>query len=173
MKHRAVYSSPIGKLNLICDDENLLALLFENPKHHASLLLDVLEIKPGFHSPIIDKTCMWLDRYFSGDKNVSPDDLPLSPAGSDFAHSVWKVLLDIPYGGQMTYGEVASRIGCNSAQAVGQAIGRNRIAIIIPCHRVIGADGSLTGFAGGLDIKKELLAHEHFYLTSSKEESSD
>ena len=107
----------------------------------------------------------WLDSYFTGRE---PDFLPpLHPAGSPFQQAVWALLLQIPYGQTVTYGQLAARLAAErglarmSAQAVGGAVGRNRISLIIPCHRVLGADGSLTGYAGGLDRKAKLLAWEH------------
>lgn len=107
---------------------------------------------------VFKETCHWLDLYFRGE---SPDfTLKLSPKGSPFQQKVWQELLKIPYGQTITYGAIAKRIGCRSARAVGQAIHRNPIAIIIPCHRVIGADGSLTGYASGLNRKEKLLKIE-------------
>ena len=104
-------------------------------------------------------TRLWLDLYFGGEK---PDFIPsLNPQGTLFQQKVWRELLTIPYGQTTTYGAIAKRLNCRSAQAVGQAIHRNPIAIIIPCHRVIGADGSLTGYAAGLDFKRELLKLEN------------
>jgi methylated-DNA-[protein]-cysteine S-methyltransferase len=101
----------------------------------------------------------WLGAYFAGRK-PGIGDLPLAPNGSAFRWSVWKELLAIPYGEVATYGDIAERIGCKSAQAVGGAVGHNPISIIIPCHRVVGRNGSLTGYAGGLDRKRKLLELE-------------
>ena len=104
------------------------------------------------------ETRRWLDRYFSG---TNPKTLPpLKPQGTAFQQKVWQELLKIPYGETTTYGTIARRLNCRSAQAIGQAVHRNPIAIIIPCHRVIGADGSLTGYASGLEIKLQLLKIE-------------
>ena len=114
---------------------------------------------------ILIKTKKWLDRYFNGEK-PEISELNLSPNGSIFAKNVWKLLCKIPYGKTTTYGELAKKVaevmGKNrmSAQAVGGAVGHNPISIIIPCHRVVGADGSLTGYAGGIDKKIKLLEHE-------------
>lgn len=107
---------------------------------------------------VFEDTRRWLDLYFSG---TIPDFTPsIKAQGSSFQQKVWRELLAIPYGQTTTYGAIAKRINCRSAQAVGQAIHRNPIAIIIPCHRVIGADGSLTGYASGLEIKQQLLMIE-------------
>ncbi len=102
--------------------------------------------------------CRWLDSYFVGEKPAF--DIPLSLQGSDFQLRVWRELLTIPYGHTVTYGELARRIGCRSAQAVGGAVSRNPVVIIVPCHRVVGADGSMTGYAYGLNRKRYLLQLE-------------
>ena len=140
--------SPIGMLSLVSDGKSLTALDFGEPKeslNHQNL-------------PIFKETRHWLDFYFSGKK---PDFTPqLNPKGTPFQQKVWQELLKIPYGETTTYGAIAKNIHCRSAQAVCQAIHCNPIAIIIPCHRVIGADGSLTGYASGLDIKEKLLKIE-------------
>ena len=103
---------------------------------------------------------MWLDRYFNGEK-PKISELSLAPRGSDFRQEVWKILCEIPYGQTLTYGQIASKISKTmSAQAVGGAVGHNPISILIPCHRVLGANGKLTGYAGGLDKKIELLKLE-------------
>ena len=100
----------------------------------------------------------WLDLYFAGQ---APDLAPrLRPEGTAFQHRVWQELMKIPYGETATYGAIARRVGCRSAQAVGQAIGRNPIAIIIPCHRVVGAEGRLTGYAYGVERKRRLIEME-------------
>lgn len=142
------YQSPIGMLSLVSDGKSLTALDFGEPKespNHQNL-------------PIFKETRRWLDLYFSG--GIPDFTPPLNPQGTPFQQKVWQELLKIPYGETTTYGAIAKRIGCRSAQAIGQAIHRNPIAIIIPCHRVIGADGSLTGYASGLDIKQRLLSLE-------------
>ena len=122
---------------------------------------------------MLGAACRWLNVYFSGRE---PDFTPkLHLIGSDFRQAVWALLLQIPYGQTVTYGQLAARLAAErglarmSAQAVGGAVGRNRISLIIPCHRVLGADGSLTGYAGGLDRKAKLLALEgvdmrHFFI---------
>ena len=109
-------------------------------------------------TPLSRRTEDWLDRYFAGER---PDaDLPLAPSGTAFQLRVWRAAAEIPYGATLSYGELARRIGCGSARAVGAALGKNPVWILIPCHRVLGADGSLTGYAGGLDKKAALLARE-------------
>ena len=150
----AQYHSPIGDLILVSDGHSLTELHFARRQEGT---------EPGCISnhcelQVFVDTCRWLDLYFSGKK---PDFTPfINPQGSLFQQKVWRELLTIPYGQTTTYGAIAKRINCRSAQAVGQAIHRNPIAIIIPCHRVIGADGSLTGYASGLEIKRELLQLE-------------
>ena len=108
--------------------------------------------------PLFDETKRWLNSYFCG---IIPSFTPpLCMRGSDFRRRVWQVLLTIPYGRTMTYGEIARQVGCRSAQAVGGAVGHNPISIIVPCHRVVGSDGSLTGYSAGLDKKVFLLQLE-------------
>lgn len=114
---------------------------------------------------MLERAKRWLDRYFAGERPV-PQELPLAPAGSTFRQEVWKILCDIPYGEIVTYGEIAAKLARQlgrksmSAQAVGGAVGHNPISVIIPCHRVVGADGSLTGYAGGIEKKRKLLRLE-------------
>ena len=146
------YSSPIGILTISSDGEAVTGLWMDLPG------------QPQDDLPIFTAAREWLDRYFAGE---TPDHraLPLRPSGTAFQRQVWDALLEIPNGQTCTYGDIARRIGNPRAcQAVGQAVGRNRIAILIPCHRVIGADGSLTGFAGGLDMKRQLLTIEHIHF---------
>ena len=148
MNHTALYNSPIGPITLTSDGEALSGLSFCHTK--ATDTIDSIEI---FH-----KTRCWLDLYFSGRQlDFIP---PIKPIGTDFQRRVWHALLEIPYGETTTYGNIARRLGCRSAQAVGQAVGRNPIAIIVPCHRVVGSDGSMTGYAYGLERKEYLLALE-------------
>lgn len=148
MNHTALYNSPIGPITFTSDGEALSGLSFCHTK--ATDTIDSIEI---FH-----KTRCWLDLYFSGRQ---PDFIPpIKPIGTAFQLRVWQALLEIPYGETTTYGALASRLGCRSAQAVGQAVGRNPIAIIVPCHRVVGSDGIMTGYAYGLERKEYLLALE-------------
>ena len=149
------YTSPLGGITLASDGEALTGLWFDGQKYFA----DTLDAEYAEKAlPIFDETAKWLDLYFSG---IMPDFTPkLSPRGTPFRHAVWNVLLTIPYGHTMTYGEIAKALGCRSAQAIGGAVGHNPISLIIPCHRVVGADGSLTGYAGGVDKKCRLLEME-------------
>ena len=120
--------------------------------------------------PILQQAGRWLDRYFAGER-PAVNELPLAPVGSDFRQEVWKILCEIPYGQTTTYGEIAQKLSARlgrermSARAVGGAVGHNPISIIIPCHRVVGSNGRLTGYAGGLERKIKLLTHEGVDLT--------
>ena len=149
------YMSPLGGITLSSDGEALTGLWFDGQKYFASGL-DAEHCEKAL--PIFDETAEWLDLYFAG---IVPDFTPkLSPRGTSFRRRVWDVLLTIPYGQTMTYGQIAKALGCGSAQAVGGAVGRNPISLIIPCHRVVGAGGSLTGYAGGVEKKRSLLEME-------------
>ena len=165
MIYTTYYSSPIGKIMTASGGESIVGLWFEGQKYYGGIIKEEMVVKDDL--PIFQKLKKWLDRYFNGKK---PDiyELPLEPAGSDFQKEVWKILCQIPYGKCMTYGDIAKQIAAKmgkkniSAQAVGGAVGRNPISIIIPCHRVIGANGNLTGYAGGIDKKIALLKNEGF-----------
>ena len=155
------YDSPLGRILLASDGAVLTGLWFEGQKYYAAALDTQHEEKP---LPVFEQTKSWLDIYFGGkEPDFTP---PLAPAGSEFRREVWKLLLAIPYGKTVTYAELAAetakRRGLShmSAQAVGGSVGHNPISIIIPCHRVIGSDGSLTGYAGGIDRKIRLLSLE-------------
>ena len=151
------YHSPVGLLTLASDGQSLTGLWIQGQKYHGSVNGPMVEAKGLWVFELAED---WLDRYFSGER-PDPCVLPLSPAGSDFRRAVWRMLCQIPYGQVTTYGQLARRIGDRmSPQAVGGAVSHNPISIIIPCHRVVGADGSLTGYAGGLDVKTRLLALE-------------
>ena len=157
------YDSPVGRLFIAVSGNAVTGLWIEGQKYFFRTLTEAPHPAPSH--PLIMKTQEWLDRYFSGEY-PSPSELPLYPDGSQFRHDVWDILLTIPYGGITTYGDIAkalaARTGKNvSAQAVGGAVGHNPISILIPCHRIVGADGSLTGYAGGLDKKLWLLRHEN------------
>ena len=148
------YPSPLGQLTLTSDGKSLTGLWMDTqaPRSAAYLRKDDL--------PAFQLTEKWLDAYFLGNR-PDPNTLPLSPSGTPFQRKVWEILLTVPYGETSTYGAIAKAISPTmSAQAVGGAVGRNPIGIIIPCHRVIGANGGLTGYAGGLAKKKWLLRHE-------------
>ncbi len=153
---KAYYDSPLGGITLLSDGTALAGLWFDGQKHHASVVDQDDEMCPAL--PIFQETCRWLDTYFSG--KIPEFTPPLEMRGSEFRRRVWKVLLEIPYGHTVSYGDIARRIGCKSAQAVGGAVGHNNIGLIIPCHRVIGADGSLTGYAAGIERKAKLLELE-------------
>ena len=119
-------------------------------------------------SPILDQTKKQLDEYFAGNRKIF--DIPLHPVGTDFQKKVWRALKDIPYGHTASYKELAENINCSKGfRAVGNANNKNRYAIVVPCHRVIGSNGNLVGYAGGLDIKKFLIEHENRVLKSMEE----
>lgn len=162
MQYIQYYTSPLGTILLAADEKGLTGLWFEGAKYFAHSLNRKYEEKS---SAILLAAEGWLDRYFSG---IDPGPFePLHMIGTEFQKAVWRILLAIPYGTTVTYGEIAGRIAEEkgldhmSAQAVGGAVGRNEISIIIPCHRVVGADGSLTGYAGGVRKKAALLKLEH------------
>lgn len=155
------YHSPLGGILLAADEIGLTGLWFDGEKYFADNL-------PTEHTkqdtPILAETRRWLDLYFSGKE---PDFMPpLHPMGSPFRLAVWSILQQIPYGETTTYGEIARELARQkglhrmSAQAVGGAVGHNEISILIPCHRVVGSSGSLTGYAGGIEKKRRLLELE-------------
>ena len=147
------YKSPIGRLTLVASAQGLRAILW--PNDDPRRVPGVADAKKG-SNPVIESTIRQLDEYFAGTRHEF--DVPLDAVGTEFQHSVWQVLRSIPYGETMSYGEQATVLGDpNKARAVGTANGRNPISIVVPCHRVIGANGSLTGFAGGMKAKKFLL----------------
>ena len=161
------YSSPVGPLLLASDGDHLTGLWLEGQKYFAATVKEPMEEEADL--PVFAAARRWLDGYFAGDR-PSPDALPLAPAGSDFRRKVWAILCRIPYGETMTYGQIARLLaeegGGMSPQAVGGAVGHNPISIIIPCHRVVGTGGSLTGYAGGVKKKAWLLAHEGVDLSA-------
>lgn len=165
MAYTGIYHSPLGNLLLAADDTGLTGLWFEGQKYFARTLLEEQQLK---ETPVLAETRHWLNIYFSGKEPAFTPSL--HPAGSAFRQAVWQILLQIPYGKTMTYGEIAremakrQQVSHMSAQAVGGAVGHNAISIIIPCHRVIGANGSLTGYAGGIDKKAALLELERTVL---------
>lgn len=163
MYYSTTYQSPIGIITFACDgDNNLVGLWAQGQKYHGSIPGAVTQRDD---MPIFDTTKRWLDRYFAGEK---PEiyELPLAPIGGEFRQGVWSILREIPYGEVITYGgiakKMAAKMGKNSmsSQAVGGAVGHNPISIIIPCHRVVGSNGSLTGYAGGIQMKIKLLELE-------------
>lgn len=158
MSYTATYSSPLGLIVLESDGEMLTGLQFLDTPEIPQQAIETILADTSETLPIFAEVRKWLDDYFAGKR---PCNVPrLNPQGTEFQRRVWQSLFTIFYGQTKTYGEIARMVGCKSARAVGQAIGRNPIALIIPCHRVIGADGSLGGYAYGLDRKKQLLELE-------------
>ena len=156
------YDSPLGLITMACDGNALTGLWFNGQKHFGeSLSADHTER----FLPVFDETCRWLDLYFSG--SIPDFTPPLNLRGTAFRRAVWEILLTIPYGRTTTYSRIAESIAAQketgrlSAQAVGNAVGHNPVSLIVPCHRVVGADGSLTGYAGGTDRKRRLLEMEY------------
>ncbi len=167
MIYKTNYHSPVGEILLASDGTNLLGLWIEGQKYFLSSLKEEVVLKGDLE--IFKKTKSWLNRYFKQEKpNIN--ELSLSPIGGEFRQIVWKILCEIPYGKTITYGEIADKVAQKmhkksmSAQAVGNAVGHNPISIIIPCHRVVGTNGSLTGYAGGIDKKIKLLQLEEVNL---------
>ena len=163
MYYGSEYVSPIGKMILVSDEESLVGAWFEGQKYFGYGIKE--KWSPGNKVSVLQETEEWLDAYFAGNKPERPR-LMLAPIGGDFRQEIWKILCGIPYGETITYGEIARQMARKmgrktmSAQAVGGAVGHNPISILIPCHRVLGADGSLTGYAGGIEKKEWLLRHE-------------
>lgn len=157
------YPTPIGLITLASDGANLTGLWKEGQKYHGGTISGKVEAQTDL--PIFRLTKKWLDRYFAGERPAISE-LPLNPMGGEFRQSVWNILCEIPYGKVTTYGEIAKRMAAKmnrttmSSQAVGGAVGHNPISIIIPCHRVIGANGNLMGYAGGIATKIKLLELE-------------
>ena len=167
MTYRASYLSPLGAITLASDGKALTGLWFDGQKYFGSTL--PVETKQG-DCPVFAQAKRWLDSYFAGEKpDFTP---PLHPVGSAFQQAVWALLLEIPYGETTTYGTLARKLAEKqglthmSAQAVGGAVGHNDISLIIPCHRVVGASGSLTGYADGVDKKIKLLELERADMKS-------
>ena len=157
--YTATYNSPLGSIVIESDGEALTGLRFSNEQACvASTTQEKAPNEAATALPIILETIQWLDDYFAGKR---PCDVPrLTPQGTAFQQRVWQTLLTIPYGKTVSYGELARMVGCKSAQAVGQAVGANPIALLIPCPRVVGANGTLGGYAYGLNRKKQLLELE-------------
>ena len=161
MYYTCHYQSPLGGITMACDEEGLTGLWFDGQKYFGAGLPDQTACGD---TPVFAETRRWLLRYFAGE---APGALPpLRLTGSPFRQAVWALLLCIPYGRVTTYGEIAAALARQrdvahlSAQAVGGAVGHNPVSILVPCHRVVGSGGSLTGYAGGLDKKAALLALE-------------
>ena len=159
MEYESILSSPIGPLTLRATEKNLTALVLEHDRNRDRHLSAPAKLcQPGEELTVLAQARAWLEDYFAG-KRPDPKDIPLDPPGTDFRKRVWQYLLTIPYGETWTYGDLAKALD-SSPRAVGGAVGRNPISILIPCHRVVGSDGSLTGYAGGLEAKRFLLALE-------------
>lgn len=162
MPYISHYDSPLGKLLLAADDAGLTGVWFEGQKYFAPGLDESWRER---ETAVFARARRWLDRYFSG--REPEDDVPLHLAGTRFQREVWEILRAIPYGQTMTYGAIADQLAKKrglsrmSAQAVGGAVGHNNLSIIVPCHRVVGSDGSLTGYAGGIERKTFLLNLEN------------
>lgn len=172
MIYKSYYQAPIGKMLIASNNNKLIGLWLDNQKYYLANLKE--ELQENNEEKIIVKTKKWLNRYFKGQK-PQISELELEPIGSEFRKNVWKLLCNIPYGEITTYRNIAENMAKimkkekMSAQAVGSAIGHNPISIIIPCHRVVGTDGNLTGYAGGIDKKIKLLELEnvnmkHLYI---------
>ncbi|MDR0862616.1 MAG: methylated-DNA--[protein]-cysteine S-methyltransferase [Oscillospiraceae bacterium] len=152
------YRSPFGEMTAAARDDALVGLWFDGQKYYPK---DAPTWEVASDYPVLRELRAWLDGYFGGDNPAIT--FELAPVGSEFRQAVWRILREIPYGGATTYGAIAKRVATErgvprfSAQAVGGAVGHNPISILIPCHRVVGATGELTGYAGGLDKKRSLL----------------
>lgn len=169
MIYTSVIESPLGAIRLSGEKDALTGLWFVGQKYYPSKLESWIN-KPEYK--IFKEVGYWLEDYFSGKKNSY---LPrIKPKGTEFQKVIWKTLLEIPYGSITTYGKIAKKVAnlrglCSmSAQAVGGAVGHNPISILIPCHRVVGSNGSLTGYAGGIEKKKVLLNLEKADVTHMK-----
>ena len=166
MEYTHHYDSPLGGITLASDGQALIGLWFDEQKYFADTLGQEYQEKA---LPVFHQADRWLDLYFSG---KAPDFMPpLHMKTTEFRKAVWEIMLTIPFGHTMTYGDIADRISAQkglsrmSAQAVGGAVGHNSISLIIPCHRVVGTNGSLTGYAGGIEKKVQLLAMEQVDLS--------
>lgn len=171
MVYTSYYKSPIGNILIASRSGMLIGLWLEGQKYYLSNIKT--ETKRKDDDKVLVETKKWLDRYFNGE-SPSINELEINPIGSEFRKAVWKILCDIPYGKVLTYSDIAKIIAKKkgvekiSAQAVGGAVGHNPISIIVPCHRVVGKDGSLTGYAGGIDRKVYLLNHEGVNLEDKR-----
>ncbi len=160
--YKIVYQTPIGPMSLIADDQALLGAYFVGQKHYEKGFETSRFIKE-VNRPLT-QALVWLDAYFKGEMAELP---ALAPTGTPFQTRVWERLSAIPIGETVTYGQLAQTLKYKSAQAIGGAVGRNPLSLFIPCHRVLGASGQLTGYAGGLDKKIWLLTHEQVPLDTS------
>ncbi len=170
MFYSTICTSPVGVITLACDGDgkNLVGLWTQGQKYHGNTIHKGMTRNDGV--PLFGAVQKWLERYFAGEKPAISE-LPLSPAGGGFRQGVWSILREIPYGEVITYGGIAKKMAEKmgkksiSGQAVGGAVGHNPVSIIIPCHRVVGSNGSLTGYAGGIQMKIRLLEMEGVDLT--------
>lgn len=168
MYYTTTYQSPVGMLTLAGHDDKLAGLWMAGQKYFGKSIPETMTERNDV--PVFTIAKKWLDRYFAGAKPAIAE-LPLAPLGSEFRREVWRILCEIPYGEIITYGDIAKKMAAKmgkksmSSQAVGGAVGHNPISIIIPCHRVVGAGGSLTGYAGGIDTKIKLLELEGVDMT--------
>ncbi|WP_242236674.1 methylated-DNA--[protein]-cysteine S-methyltransferase [Streptococcus acidominimus] len=154
--YKCLYQSPLGPLSLIATDKGLRGIWFEDQKYFER---GVTETPIMVEHPILKQATLLLDAYFAG-QAVDLSLLPLDLSATPFQKAVWQFLQEIPCGQTVTYGQIAKSLGILSGQAVGGAVGKNPISILIPCHRVVGKKGQLTGYAGGIEKKRWLLAHE-------------
>lgn len=155
----AMYSSPVGRLTLIASDAGLRAVLWDRDDAARAGLDAAPPRATDDPSPVLEETRRQLDAYFAGTRTFF--DLPLDLQGTPFQQEAWRALAEIPFGETRSYAQQAARLGRpNAFRAVGAANGRNPLSIVLPCHRVVGSDGSLTGFAGGIEAKRWLLEHE-------------
>ena len=169
MVYTAEYNSPLGAITLACDETAIIGLWFNGQRHFGNVLPGEVKTEAE-EQPLLKEGALWLDIYFSGRE---PDFLPpLRYDSTEFRKMVCDIMLTIPYGKTMTYGEIAAKIARDlgiekmSAQAVGGAVGHNPISLMIPCHRVVGTNGSLTGYGGGIDRKVKLLELERADMTN-------
>lgn len=164
MIYKTYYKSPIGNMLLASKDNELIGLWIEGQKYYLSNIKE--KLIENDKEEILIRTKNWLDRYFKGEKPKIKE-LKINPIGTNFRQAVWKILCDIPYGETISYNDISKKIAKQrkikkmSAQAIGGAVGHNPISIIIPCHRVVGANGNLTGYASGIDKKIQLLKLEN------------
>lgn len=168
MYYSTTCASPVGVLTLASDGKNLTGLWMEGQKYFGDTIPEKMTEKDSL--PVFTATKKWLDRYFAGEKPAISE-LPLAPIGGNFRQGVWEILCEIPYGQVITYGDIAKKMARKmnrermSGQAVGGAVGHNPISIIIPCHRVVSGNGSLTGYSGGISKKVSLLQLEGCDMT--------
>jgi methylated-DNA-[protein]-cysteine S-methyltransferase len=163
MYYSTTCPSPVGTIKLACKENNLVGLWMEGQKYYEGTIPEAM--MENNDMPIFDAAKKWLDRYFAR-KKPAVSELPLAPTGGEFRQAVWSILCEIPYGKVITYGDIAKKMAAKmnrksmSSQAVGGAVGHNPISIMIPCHRVVGSNGSLTGYGGGIQMKVKLLELE-------------